>query len=50
LGALKVLPQTLRDKIVGIVFNKIDINKDEKYGYEYGYGYSLKKYSSYYQS
>ncbi len=50
LEALNVLPQNLKDKIVGLVLNKIDVTKDEKYGYEYGYGYSLKKYASYYES
>jgi succinoglycan biosynthesis transport protein ExoP len=50
LESLSVLPQHLREKIVGLVLNKVDIHKDSKYGYEYGYGYSMKKYASYYQS
>lgn len=50
LESLNVLPETLKDKIVGLVLNKIDVVKDEKYGYAYGYGYSLKKYASYYES
>jgi polysaccharide biosynthesis transport protein len=50
LESLNVLPETLKNKIVGLVLNKIDAAKDRQYGDEYGYGYSLKKYASYYES
>lgn len=50
LESLNVLPETLKNKIVGLVLNKIDVAKDRRYGDEYGYGYSLKKYASYYES
>ncbi|MFT6072671.1 MAG: capsular exopolysaccharide synthesis family protein [Alphaproteobacteria bacterium] len=48
LDSLNVLPDSLREKISGIILNKIFPKKEEKYGYNYGYQYRMKKNAGYY--